>query len=139
MAEANVVGGIIGGGLIGLASLMLLALNGRIAGVSGIVGGILTGSAGDRWWRAAFVVGLIAGAEVYALARGGLPLHMQAQGLGLIAAGLLVGIGTRIGSGCTSGHGVCGLARLSSRSLVATLTFIIVAVITVFLSRHVFS
>lgn len=139
MVEANVVGGIIGGGLIGLASLMLLALNGRIAGVSGIVGGILTGSAGDRWWRAAFVVGLIAGAEVYALARGGLPLHLQTQGLGLIAAGLLVGIGTRIGSGCTSGHGVCGLARLSPRSLVATLTFIIVAVITVFLSRHVFS
>ena len=137
MMEANVVGGIIGGGLIGLASLILLALNGRIAGVSGIVGGIVCGATGDRRWRVAFVVGLIAGAGVYALARGGLPLHLQAQGLWLAVAGLLVGFGTRIGSGCTSGHGVCGLARRSPRSLLATLTFIGVAIVVVFLSRHV--
>ena len=138
MMEANVVGGIIGGGLIGLASLILLALNGRIAGVSGILGGIVCGGAGDRRWRIAFMVGLIAGAGVCALARGGLPLHLQAQGLWLVVAGLLVGFGTRIGSGCTSGHGVCGLARRSPRSLLATLTFIGVAIVVVFLSRHVF-
>lgn len=139
MVEANIIGGLIGGGLIGAASLILLLLNGRIAGVSGIVGDLALGSRSDRGWRFAFVAGLIAGAGVYALARGGLALHLQAHGLVLIVAGLLVGAGTRIGSGCTSGHGVCGLARLSPRSLAATLTFIGVAMITVFLSRHVFS
>ena len=140
MTEPNLIGGLIGGGLIGIASLLLLAVNGRIAGISGILGGIVCGNtAEDRWWRVAFVAGLIAGAEVYALVHGGLPLHFQAQGLWLIVAGLLVGVGNRIGSGCTSGHGVCGLARRSPRSLLATLTFILVAVITVFLSRHIFS
>jgi uncharacterized membrane protein YedE/YeeE len=139
MAEANIIGGLIGGGLIGAASLILLLLNGRIAGVSGIVGDLALGNRSDRGWRFAFVAGLIAGAGVYASARGGLALHLQAHGLVLIVAGLLVGAGTRIGSGCTSGHGVCGLARLSPRSLAATLTFIGVAMITVFLSLHVFS
>ena len=140
MTEPNLIGGLIGGGLIGLASLLLLAVNGRIAGISGILGGLVTGGIpGDRQWRIAFVVGLVAGAKAYALVRGGLPLHFQAQGLWLIVAGLLVGGGTRIGSGCTSGHGICGLARRSPRSLLATLTFILVAVITVFLSRHIFS
>jgi uncharacterized membrane protein YedE/YeeE len=139
MVEANIIGGLIGGGLIGAASLILLLLNGRIAGVSGIVGDLALGSRSDRGWRFAFVAGLIAGAGVYALASGGLALRLEAHGLVLIVAGLLVGAGTRIGSGCTSGHGVCGLARLSPRSLAATLTFIGVAMITVFLSRHVFS
>jgi uncharacterized membrane protein YedE/YeeE len=139
MVEGNVAAGFIGGALIGTASLILLAFNGRIAGVSGIVGGLLTGAApGERGWRFAFVFGLIAGAAVYSWARGGLPLHLQAQGFWLVAAGLLVGFGTRLGSGCTSGHGVCGLARLSPRSLAATLMFIAAGVITVFLSRHVF-
>jgi uncharacterized membrane protein YedE/YeeE len=137
--EANIIGGLLGGGLIGLASLSLLLLNGRIAGVSGIVGDLALGNGSDRGWRFAFVAGLIAGAGVYALAGGGLALHLQAQGWVLIVAGLLVGGGTRIGSGCTSGHGVCGLARLSPRSLAATLIFIGVAMITVFLSRHVIS
>ncbi|MBI4522561.1 MAG: YeeE/YedE family protein [Deltaproteobacteria bacterium] len=140
MAEGNLIGGFIGGGLIGFASLILLALNGRIAGVSGILAGLVSGSRpGKRWWRVAFVLGLIAGAEVYALARGGLPVHLQAEGQWLIIAGLLVGFGSRIGSGCTSGHGVCGLARRSPRSLSATLTFIVIAVITVFFSRHLLS
>lgn len=138
MMESNLIGGLIGGGLIGLASLLLLAVNGRIAGISGIIGGLVTGSApGDRLWRLAFVAGLIAGAGAYGLVRGGLPLHFQAQGVLVIIAGLLVGFGTRLGSGCTSGHGVCGLARRSRRSLVATATFISVAVVTVFLTRHV--
>ena len=139
MTEPNLIGGLIGGGLIGLASLLLLVVNGRIAGISGILGGLATGGMpGDRLWRIAFVVGLVAGAEAYALVRGGLPLHFQAQGLWLSIAGLLVGFGTRLGSGCTSGHGVCGLARRSPRSLLATLTFIVVGMITVFLYRHVF-
>jgi uncharacterized membrane protein YedE/YeeE len=139
MAEANIIGGLIGGGMIGAASLILLLFNGRIAGVSGIVGDLALGNSSDRGWRFAFVAGLIGGAGVYALAVGGLALHLQAHGWVLLVAGLLVGAGTRIGSGCTSGHGVCGLARLSPRSLAATLTFIAVAMITVFLSRHVFS
>jgi uncharacterized membrane protein YedE/YeeE len=125
--------------MIGAASLILLLFNGRIAGVSGIVGDLALGNSSDRGWRFAFVAGLIGGAGVYALAVGGLALHLQAHGWVLLVAGLLVGAGTRIGSGCTSGHGVCGLARLSPRSLAATLTFIAVAMITVFLSRHVFS
>jgi uncharacterized membrane protein YedE/YeeE len=139
MVEANIAGGFIGGALIGTASLILLAFNGRIAGVSGIVGGLLAGAApGERGWRVAFLAGLVAGAAVYSWTRGGLSLHLQAQGFWLIAAGLLVGFGTRLGSGCTSGHGVCGLARLSPRSLAATLMFIAAGVITVFLSRHAF-
>jgi hypothetical protein len=138
MAEPNLIGGFIGGVLIGLASLLLLAFNGRIAGVSGILGGFVTGGMlGGRLWRAAFVAGLITGAGAYAFVQGGLPLHLQVQGLGLVVAGLLVGFGTRIGSGCTSGHGVCGLARRSPRSLLATMTFMAVAAITVFFSRHV--
>ncbi len=135
--EPNLIGGLIGGVLIGLASVLLLAVNGRIAGISGIVGGLVTGcSAGDRLWRIAFAAGLIAGAGAYGLVRGGLPLHFQAQGSLFIVAGLLVGFGTRLGSGCTSGHGVCGLARRSGRSLLATATFIGVAVVTVFIARH---
>lgn len=136
--EPNIIGGVVGGGLIGVASLLLLGINGRLAGVSGILGGII---AGDRWrerlWRIAFVAGLILGAGLYGQMQGGLPLHFQAGGVPLVVAGLLVGFGTRLGSGCTSGHGVCGLARRSPRSLVATATFVGVAVITVFLVRHV--
>lgn len=139
MMEPNIIGGLVGGALIGAASVILLLFNGRIAGVSGIVGDLALGHRIDRGWRFAFVAGLIAGAAVYALAGGGLTVRLQAHGWVLILAGLLVGAGTRIGSGCTSGHGICGLARLSLRSLAATLTFIAVAMITVFLARHVFS
>ena len=139
MTEPNIFGGLIGGALIGLAAVLLLALNGRIAGVSGILGGLITStSRGERFWHLAFVFGLIAGAGLYVLARGGLPLELQAGGLTLLLAGLLVGVGTRLGSGCTSGHGVCGLARRSPRSLVATMIFMATAVLTVFLTRHVF-
>lgn len=139
MTEPNIFGGLIGGALIGLAAVLLLALNGRIAGVSGILGGLITStSRGERFWCLAFVFGLIAGAGLYVLARGGLPLELQAGGLTLLLAGLLVGVGTRLGSGCTSGHGVCGLARRSPRSLMATMTFMVTAALTVFLTRHVF-
>ncbi|HSE90278.1 MAG TPA: YeeE/YedE family protein [Candidatus Binatia bacterium] len=139
MAEPNTLGGLIGGALIGLAAVSLLALNGRIAGVSGILGGLITSTTrGERFWRLAFISGLIAGAGLYVFARGGLPLELQAGRLTLLVAGLLVGAGTRLGSGCTSGHGVCGLARRSPRSLVATMTFMVAAALTVFLTHHVF-
>ena len=139
MTEPNIFGGLIGGALIGLAAVLLLALNGRIAGVSGILSGLITStSRGERFWHLAFIFGLIAGAGLYVLARGGLPLELQAGGLTLLLAGLLVGVGTRLGSGCTSGHGVCGLARRSPRSLVATMIFMVTAALTVFLTRHVF-
>ena len=139
MIEPNWIHGFIGGVLIGLAAVLLLALNGRIAGISGIFGGIFTAQGrGERSWRLAFVLGLIAGATVYSFSRGGLPLQLQASGWVLMAGGLLVGFGTRLGSGCTSGHGVCGLARRSPRSLAATMIFMAVAVVTVFFTRHLF-
>jgi uncharacterized membrane protein YedE/YeeE len=139
MAETNLVGGLVGGLLIGLAAALLLLINGRIAGISGILGGlILPNSASERLWRAIFILGLICGAVVYAWLRGPLPLQQQAGNAVLVLAGLLVGFGTRLGSGCTSGHGVCGLARRSPRSLAATATFIACAVLTVYIVRHVF-
>jgi uncharacterized protein len=139
VAEANLYGGLIGGLLIGLAAALLLLVNGRIAGISGILGGlILPNSASERLWRGTFVIGLVCGAAIYAWLRGPLPLQQQAGNALLALAGLLVGFGTRIGSGCTSGHGVCGLARRSPRSLTATATFIACGVLTVYLLRHVF-
>lgn len=139
MIEPNALGGFVGGTLIGLAAVLLLALNGRIAGISGILGGLITSTAhGERFWRLAFILGLIAGAGLVAFARGGLPLELQARGPILLVAGLLVGVGTRLGSGCTSGHGVCGLARRSPRSLAATMIFMAAGALTVFLTRHAF-
>jgi uncharacterized membrane protein YedE/YeeE len=138
MIEPNTLGGLIGGALIGLAAVLLLALNGRIAGISGILGGLITSTGrGDRFWRCAFIFGLLAGAGLYALTSG-LPLQLQARGPTLLVAGLLVGVGTRLGSGCTSGDGVCGLARRSPRSLQATMVFMVAAALTVFLTHHIF-
>lgn len=126
-----------GGLLIGFAAAMLLLLNGRIAGISGIAGGLLKPVRGDVAWRAAFIAGLVGAPLVYALFAA-LPAMEVDAGYGtLVAAGLLVGVGTRYGSGCTSGHGVCGLSRLSLRSLVATATFMGAGFATVFLVRHV--
>jgi uncharacterized protein len=127
-----------GGALIGVAVGMFVLLNGRIAGISGVIGGLLQSSKGDVAWRAAFVLGLIGAPIVYALF-GTVPQpKIDAQWGALVAAGLLVGIGTRYGSGCTSGHGVCGLARLSPRSAVATAAFMGAGFATVFVARHVF-
>ena len=140
MTEPNLMGGLIGGSLIGLAAVLLLAINGRIAGVSGILGGLLVPTVkGDRAWRVAFLLGLIAGAALYGAWRGTLPLQLDVHGPVLVIAGVLVGIGTRLGSGCTSGHGVCGLARRSPRSLLATVSFMAVAMLTVYLTRHIFA
>lgn len=121
-----------GGMLIGAGAAALLLLNGRIAGISGIAESAVKGLFGEKAWRIAFLLGLVIPAAVLGLG----PIQF-AQGLPLLAvSGLLVGFGTRLGSGCTSGHGVCGLANLSPRSLVATLTFMTVAVATVYLLRH---
>jgi hypothetical protein len=125
-----------GGVLIGLAAALFALFNGRIAGISGIVGGLLRPAEGDMMWRVAFIVGLLAAPRLFrALAP--LPEIVVGAGTGtLIVAGLLVGIGTRYGSGCTSGHGVCGLARLSPRSLVATVSFMLAGFLAVFVIRH---
>lgn len=125
-----------GGVLIGLAAALFVLLNGRIAGISGVLGGLLHGRRGDLGWRLAFLAGLIAAPLLFAFF--GHPLVVAVDsGTGLlIAAGLLVGFGTRLGSGCTSGHGVCGLSRLSPRSLVATACFMLAGFATVFVVRH---
>ena len=138
MENFTPVGGLIGGSLIGLSTVLLILFNGRIAGISGIVGGVLTRKASEIGWRAVFVVGLLIGAFVYMLATGvALPVNIQASLPVTVIAGLLVGFGARLGSGCTSGHGICGIARFSKRSIVATLVFFITAIITVFLTHHV--
>jgi uncharacterized membrane protein YedE/YeeE len=137
MENVTPVSGLFGGLLIGLAAALLLLLNGRISGISGIVGGMLATRSSDTGWRVVFVVGLLLGAFIYMLATGGaITMRMQASVPVLVVAGLLVGFGTRLGSGCTSGHGLCGMARLSKRSIVATAVFFGVAILTVFLTRH---
>ena len=125
-----------GGVLIGLAAAIFLLFNGRIAGISGILGGLLRPKSGDASWRLAFVIGLMVAPAAYQLIAA-LPVsRIDASDTMLIAAGLLVGVGTRYGAGCTSGHGVCGLSRLSARSLVATLLFMAAGFVTVFVTRH---
>ena len=125
-----------GGVLLGLAAALLLLLNGRVLGISGIVGGLLRPSAGDAGWRLAFIAGLLAAPLLWRILAP-LPLvRIDASAGLLIAAGLLVGWGTRHGSGCTSGHGICGLSRLSPRSLAATLLFMTAGFATVYLVRH---
>lgn len=125
-----------GGILIGLASLLLLVALGRIAGVSGIAAGLLPPWRGDVAWRLAFVLGLPMGAALWMLLRGDAVLPSHAPPWQLALAGLLVGVGTRIGSGCTSGHGVCGLGRFSPRSLAAVVTFMLTAMLCVYAWRH---
>jgi uncharacterized membrane protein YedE/YeeE len=127
-----------GGVLIGLAAVLFALFNGRIAGISGIAGGLLRPERGDIAWRIAFLVGLAAAPALYKLVIGGWPeVHIDA-GLGrLLIGGLLVGIGTRYGSGCTSGHGVCGLSQRSPRSLAATLVFMAIGFAVVYFARHI--
>lgn len=128
-----------GGVLIGLAAALLIVVNGRIAGISGFVAGLLSGDREERPWRAAFVLGLIAGATLLTLAFGLHPSDdLQTGWLGMAIAGLLVGYGTRLGAGCTSGHGICGIARFSPRSIVATLVFMGFGALTVYVIRHGF-
>ncbi|WP_374310907.1 YeeE/YedE family protein [Dongia sp.] len=132
----NPLAALAGGALIGLASLLLLLMLGRIAGISGILGGLLRRPDTDTPWRLAFLIGLPLGALAAAQLLGGFIPRLVTDTPGLIVAGLLVGYGTRLGAGCTSGHGICGLARLSPRSLAAVVIFMASAMATVFVTRH---
>ena len=125
-----------GGALIGLAAALFVLFNGRIAGISGILGGLLQWPKGDIAWRVAFLLGLLAAPAAYGLYAPLPTVQVDAGTATLVVAGLLVGIGTRYGAGCTSGHGVCGLSRLSPRSLVATTAFMAAGFVTVFIVRH---
>jgi len=125
-----------GGAVIGIAAAMFLLLNGRIAGISGVLGGLLKPVRGDIAWRAAFIAGLVGAPLLYALVTELTRPQIDAGYAALVGAGLLVGIGTRYGSGCTSGHGVCGISRLSPRSLVATAAFMAAGFVTVYIARH---
>jgi uncharacterized protein len=128
---------VIGGLLIGLAATLFVLLNGRIAGISGILGGLLRPGSGDVRWRLAFVAGMVAAPLVW-IAVSALPeIRIDAGYPLLIVAGLIVGISTRYGAGCTSGHGVCGISRLSPRSIIATVAFMGTGFVTVFVVRHV--
>ena len=138
MANFTPVSAPIGGGLIGLSAVLLMLLIGRVAGISGIFGGCLSLGINDKGWRIAFIAGLmlaplIAGWIGYAMPSPQMPASWAV----VIAAGLLVGFGTRLGGGCTSGHGICGIARLSGRSMTATAIFMFMAVVVVALTRHV--
>ena len=130
---------LLGGALIGLAATLLLWLNGRLAGISGILWRLFFSKPGDAWWRVLFLVGVVGGAALYYAFFGNAPAARPTFPVWLlIVAGFLVGYGTSLGNGCTSGHGVCGLGRLSLRSLIATAIFLLVAIITTLVVRHVF-
>jgi uncharacterized protein len=138
MADFTPISAAIGGALIGLAAALLMLTTGRLAGISGIFGGCLNLSADDKGWRLAFIAGLILAPLTAGLAGFAVPIpDMPASWIVIVAAGLLVGFGTKLGSGCTSGHGVCGIARLSPRSIVATCIFMGVAIVVVAFTRHV--
>jgi uncharacterized protein len=137
--EFTPIASTIGGLLIGLAAVMMMIGNGRIAGVSGILASLLVlRPGGDLAWRGAFIIGILAGAGLAAVAGVYDPRSVDFPATGILAAiaGLIVGIGTSIGGGCTSGHGICGLARLSTRSVAATGVFMLVAFVVVFITRH---
>ncbi|MGE4372076.1 MAG: YeeE/YedE family protein [Xanthobacter sp.] len=138
MTEFTPWSALIGGALIGLAAVLLMAFNGRIAGMTGILTGLIPPQAPDRAWRAAFLIGAIA-APTLLLLIPGVSIHFESPTptRWLVVGGLLVGMGVCFGSGCTSGHGVCGMARLSPRSIAATLTFMVTTALTVFIIRHV--
>ena len=134
-SELTLLPSFIGGIIIGLAAVLLLLTNGRIAGISGIIGGLLQKKSNDQIWRIVFILGLVLSPFAYAIFRP-LPLmEIQSSSSTIIAAGIFVGFGTRLGSGCTSGHGICGLSRLSLRSFAATLTFMVAGFATVYIKN----
>ena len=139
LTDFTPVASALGGAMIGLSAVILMAGLGRVAGISGIIGGLLPGLGDSDWgWRAAFVVGAVAAPVTILALTGAFPTVTVAAGpAALVASGLLVGIGAALGSGCTSGHGICGMARLSVRSIAATLTFMATTAATVFVVRHV--
>ena len=138
MANFTPISAAIGGALIGISAVLLMLLNGRIAGITGIFAGLIDPLSTDRAWRAAFVVGLIAAPLSAALLGYGVPIpHMPAGFATIAIAGFLVGFGTRLSNGCTSGHGICGIARLSPRSIMATAIFMAAAIVVVAVTRHI--
>lgn len=138
MENFTPVSALIGGVLIGASATLLLMLNGRIAGISGIVGGMMEPNRSEIGWRVAFLFGLLIAPLTYRAFGGALPPVILEAPLGLlVVGGLAVGFGTRLGAGCTSGHGVCGVSRGSPRSLVATAIFMATAILTVFITRHI--
>jgi uncharacterized protein len=139
MANFTPISAAIGGALIGLAAALLMLTTGRLAGISGIFGGCFDFGTSDKGWRVAFIAGLILAPVIGSLAGFPVPVpDMPGSWIVIVAAGLLVGFGTRFSGGCTSGHGVCGIARLSPRSIAATSIFMGVAIVVVALTRHVF-
>ena len=137
MTDFTPIQSLIGGILIGLSAVFLMALHGRVAGMTGILTGIIPPAAPDWPWRAAFLAGAIVAPVIYLAAGGAIPFEVPVSTAALVIGGLLVGIGVHFGNGCPSGHGICGLARLSPRSLAAVLTFMLTAFATVFVVRHV--
>jgi uncharacterized membrane protein YedE/YeeE len=138
MANFTPLSAAIGGMLIGLSAVLLMLLTGRIAGISGIFGGLLNLRGEDKGWRIAFIAGLILAPVIAGwIGHGMAPPKLPASWVVIAAAGLLVGFGTRLGGGCTSGHGICGIGRLSMRSIAATIVFMVTAVITVAITHHV--
>ncbi|MBD1202531.1 MAG: YeeE/YedE family protein [Rhodobacteraceae bacterium] len=138
MIETDWLWGLVGGLMIGGAAALYLLVNGRVMGASGIIGGLIDGSGRDAWAeRLAFLVGLVAVPALAVLILGGADTHLSTNPVVIIAGGLLVGLGTRMANGCTSGHGVCGISRLSLRGIVATVFYILVGGIVMVLARHV--
>ena len=137
MTDFTPIQSLIGGVLIGLSAILLIAFHGRVAGMTGILSGVIPPLASDWRWRAAFLVGAVLAPVIYLAAGGVIPFDVPVSTAALVVGGLLVGIGVHFGNGCPSGHGVCGLARLSPRSLAAVLTFMLTAFATVFVIRHV--
>ena len=137
MTDFTPIQSLIGGILIGLSAVLLMALHGRVAGMTGILTGVIPPVASDWRWRAAFLAGAIIAPVIYLAAGGVIPFEVPVSTGALIFGGLLVGIGVHFGNGCPSGHGICGLARFSPRSLAAVLTFMLTAFATVFVVRHV--
>ena len=138
MVNFTPISAAIGGGLIGFSAVLLMLFTGRIAGISGIFGGLLDPGNNDKDWRIAFIAGLILAPVISGSIGYAMPTpQMPASWTVIIAAGLLVGFGTRMGGGCTSGHGICGVARLSDRSIAATVIFMLAAIVTVAVTRHV--
>jgi uncharacterized membrane protein YedE/YeeE len=137
MTEFTPLASLGGGLLIGLAAVLLMAFHGRIAGMTGIVSGVLVPLAPDWRWRAAFIAGAVIAPIAWLLAGGRIDLDVPVSTMAVIAGGFIVGVGVTLGSGCTSGHGVCGIARFSPRSIIATLIFMGTTFATVFVVRHV--
>ena len=137
MTDFTPIQSLIGGMMIGLSAVFLMALHGRVAGMTGILTSVIPPAASDWPWRAAFLAGAIVAPVIYLAAGGTIPFEVPVSTAALAIGGLLVGIGVHFGNGCPSGHGICGLARLSPRSLAAVLTFMLTAFVTVFVVRHV--